>query len=331
MVILNWNGLHFLQQFLPSVIENSPGCEIIVADNASSDESVAFLRAHFPEVRVIRHESNLGFCEGYNQALRQVEATYYVLLNSDVAVTPGWVAPVITLLESDEQIAVCQPKINAHQHPHLFEYAGAAGGMLDTLGYPFCRGRLFEHLEDDNGQYNDVQEVFWATGACMFVRASVYKEMGGLEPAFFAHMEEIDFCWRVSNAGYKVFYTGHSQVFHVGGGTLHKSNPHKTFLNFRNGLAMLYKNLPLSELYQVIVFRILLDWLAAFRMLVAGQKADAKAVLEAHVSLLKQASYWHNRRKLQPVKKKLKELKGIYAGSIVWEYFIRQKRTVKEL
>ncbi|WP_187263684.1 glycosyltransferase family 2 protein [Pontibacter beigongshangensis] len=331
VVILNWNGRHHLQQFLPSVLEHSPGCEIIVADNASTDESVVYLQEHFPQVRLIRHQTNLGFCEGYNQALRQVEATYYVLLNSDVAVTPGWVIPVLSLLESDEHIAVCQPKINAYQHPHMFEYAGAAGGMIDALGYPFCRGRLFEHLEDDQGQYNDVQEVFWATGACMFVRADAFHALGGLEPAFFAHMEEIDFCWRVRNAGYKVMYSGLSQVFHLGGGTLHKSNPHKTFLNFRNGLAMLYKNLPFRELLPVMIFRIILDWIAAARMLVAGQAADAKAVLEAHASLLRNAAYWHSRRKLQLTKHNIAQMNGVYKGSIVWAYFIRQKRTVQAL
>ncbi|MFT2008799.1 glycosyltransferase family 2 protein [Pontibacter sp. 13R65] len=331
IVILNWNGLHHLKQFLPSVIKYSTGCEIIVADNASTDESVAYLQAQYPQVRLIRHSTNLGFCEGYNLALKQVEASYYVLLNSDVEVTPNWVSPVISLMEADEKVAVCQPKINAYHHPHLFEYAGAAGGMLDMLGYPFCRGRLFEHLEEDNGQYNDVQEVFWATGACMFVRASVFHGLGGLEPAFFAHMEEIDLCWRIRNAGYKIMYQGSSRVLHVGGGTLHKSNPHKTYLNFRNGLAMLYKNMPLSQLLPVMVFRIILDWLAAARMLVAGQVADAKAVLDAHAAILRNAGYWHARRKLQQNKRKLGTLNGVYKGSIVWQYFIRQKRTVQDL
>lgn len=331
IVILNWNGLRYLQEFLPSVVANSAGCDVIVADNASTDGSISFLQHQFPQVRIIQHNSNLGFCEGYNEALRQVDAKYYVLLNSDVAVTPDWTEPIIHLMEQQEHIAVCQPKINAQQHPDFFEYAGAAGGMLDTLGYPYCRGRLFETLEEDRGQYNNIEEVFWATGACMFVRASVYHALGGLEPAFFAHMEEIDFCWRAKNAGHKVMYNGHSQVYHVGGGTLHKSNPRKTFLNFRNGMALLYKNLPARELFTTIILRILLDWVAAFRMLVAGQRADAKAVLDAHADLLRNSGYWRRRRKEQRVKGNFPAMTGVYRGSIVWEYFVKQKRTVRDL
>ncbi|WP_242927122.1 glycosyltransferase family 2 protein [Pontibacter vulgaris] len=331
IVILNWNGLRFLQEFLPSVVANSAGCEVIVADNASTDGSLAFLADHFPQVRIIRNNDNLGFCEGYNQALKQVDATYYVLLNSDVAVTPGWVNPIIELMNADESIAVCQPKINAQQHPDFFEYAGAGGGMIDSLGYPFCRGRLFETLEEDKGQYNDVQETFWATGACMFVRAKVYHELGGLEPEFFAHMEEIDFCWRAKNAGYKVMYNGFSQVYHVGGGTLHKSNPRKTYLNFRNGLALVYKNLPTSELVPTITLRIMLDWLAAFRMLLAGQTADARAVLDAHTDLLRKSNYWRSRRRAQQPKGNFVNMAGVFKGSIVWEYFVKQKRTVQQL
>jgi GT2 family glycosyltransferase len=331
IVILNWNGQRYLQQFLPSVLANSPGCDIIVADNASSDDSIVYLEQHFPQVRIIRHTQNFGFCEGYNLALQQVEADYYVLLNSDVEVTPGWVEPIVALLDADQTIAACQPKINAQQHPAFLEHAGAAGGMIDTFGYPFCRGRLFETVEEDRGQYNDVQEIFWATGACMFVRAKLYHELGGLEPAFFAHMEEIDLCWRAKNAGYKIMYNGNSQVYHVGGGTLHKSNPRKTYLNFRNGLALLYKNLPGSELIPTIVLRILMDWLAAFRMVMAGETADARAVLDAHADVLRNSSYWRKRRKAQQPKGNFARMPGVYKGSIVWEYFIRQKRTVPEL
>jgi GT2 family glycosyltransferase len=331
IVILNWNGLRFLQEFLPSVVANSPGCEVIVADNASSDGSIPFLQEHYPQVRLIKNSDNFGFCEGYNLALRQVDAKYYVLLNSDVAVPPDWTEPIIQLMEAYEDIAVCQPKINAQQHPDFFEYAGAAGGMLDALGYPYCRGRLFETLEEDKGQYNDVAEVFWATGACMFVRAEVYHALGGLEPAFFAHMEEIDFCWRAKNAGYRVMFNGHSQVYHVGGGTLHKSNPRKTYLNFRNGLALLYKNLPGRELFATMVIRIMLDWIAALRMLLAGQTRDAKAVLDAHTDLLRNSKYWRRRRKEQQLKGNFPAMTGVYRGSIVWEYFVKQKRTVRDL
>ncbi|MBF9254979.1 glycosyltransferase family 2 protein [Pontibacter sp. 172403-2] len=331
VVILNWNGLRYLQQFLPSVVANSSGCEIIVADNASTDGSVAFLQAHFPQVRLILLPENYGFCEGYNRALRQVQASYYVLLNSDVDVPPGWTIPILNLMESDAGIAVCQPKINAQQHPCFLEYAGAGGGMIDAVGYPFCRGRLFETLEEDYGQYNDVQEIFWATGACLFVRSEVYHTLGGLEPEFFAHMEEIDFCWRAQNAGYKVMYNGHSQVYHVGGGTLHKSNPRKTFLNFRNGLALLYKNLPARELFPTMALRIVLDWTAALRMLLAGQQGDAKAVLDAHLAVFRKRHYWRSRRKAQPHKSNFPYMAGVYRGSVVWAYFVRQKRTVQEL
>lgn len=331
VVILNWNGLRFLQEFLPSVVAHSGNCEVIVADNASTDGSVTFLQEQFPQVRLILLDQNYGFCEGYNKALKQVEAKYYVLLNSDVHVPQGWTEPILGLMESDESIAVCQPKILSQQHPEFFEYAGAGGGMLDTLGYPFCRGRLFETLEEDKGQYNDVQEIFWATGACMFVRANVFHGLGGLEPAFFAHMEEIDFCWRAKNTGYKVMYNGHSQVYHVGGGTLHKSNPRKTFLNFRNGFALLYKNLPGKELIPTLVLRVILDWIAAFRMLMAGQTKDARAVLDAHADLLRHSSYWGKQRRKQNQKGNFPAQTGVYKGSIVWAYFVRQKRTVKEL
>lgn len=331
IVILNWNGLRYLQEFLPSIVVHSEGCQLIVADNASTDGSVAFLQDHFPQVRIILLHENYGFCEGYNKALQQVEATYYVLLNSDVSVPAGWLQPVIDLMDTDASIAVCQPKINAQQHPGYFEYAGAGGGMLDTLGYPFCRGRLFETLEEDRGQYDDVKEIFWATGACMFVRADVFHALGGLEPAFFAHMEEIDFCWRAKNAGYKVMYNGHSHVYHVGGGTLHKSNPRKTFLNFRNGLALLYKNIPAQALYAKLGIRLVLDWIAALRMVAAGQTKDAQAVLDAHADLLRHRHYWQNQRKAQQPKGNFPYMPGVYKGSIVWKYFIRQKRTVQEL
>jgi GT2 family glycosyltransferase len=331
VVILNWNGLKFLKDFLPSVVANSGNCEIFVADNASTDGSLLFLKDYFPAVHVIALDQNYGFCEGYNKALKQIEAKYYVLLNSDVSVPQGWTEPIIDLMDSDETIAVCQPKINSYTHPDFFEYAGAGGGLLDTLGYPFCRGRIFETLEEDTGQFNDITEIFWATGACMFVRADVYHKLGGLEPAFFAHMEEIDFCWRAKNNGYKVMYNGQSQVFHVGGGTLHKSNPRKTYLNFRNGLALLYKNLPTNEFFPTLTLRIILDWIAALRMLMAGQLKDARAVLDAHANLLRNVSYWSKQRRKQAHKVKIERLTGTYKGSIVWEYFVRQKRTVSDL
>ncbi|MDX5346171.1 MAG: glycosyltransferase family 2 protein [Hymenobacteraceae bacterium] len=331
IVILNWNGKKYLEQFLPSVLQNSAGCEVIVADNASTDDSVAFLQQHYPQVRLIRHEVNLGFCGGYNEALKQVNSKFYVLLNSDVEVTPNWAQPVIELMEQDEQIAACQPKIKAFHQPDYFEYAGAGGGYIDSLGYPFCRGRIFDDLEKDKGQYNDVREVFWATGACMFVRASAYQELGGLEENFFAHMEEIDLCWRFHNAGYKVYYCGKSEVYHVGGGTLHKSNPRKTYLNFRNGLSLLYRNLPDKQLNTTIFKRMVLDGVAAAKMMASGQLKDTQAIYKAHQDFKKVKPLWLQKRTEQPDKKPLTSLPGTYKGSIVWDYFVGKKKTFAAL
>ncbi len=331
IVILNWNGRKYLEQFLPSVIQNSPGCQVIVADNASSDDSVAFLKTNFPEVRIIQNNGNLGFCEGYNVALEQVEAQYFVLLNSDVQVTPGWVTPIYNLFESDAAIAAIQPKIRSFQEPEKLEYAGAGGGLIDKFGYPFCRGRIFDSLETDKGQYNDTTEIFWATGACMFVRASAFKALGGLEPAFFAHMEEIDLCWRLKNENYKIFYCGQSEVYHVGGGTLHKSNPRKTFLNFRNGLALLYKNLDNDSLWLTLLVRILLDWVSALKFLLDGQTGDAKAIIKAHKAVFENRRYWKQKRKAQKLKKEFTDLEGVYTGSIVWAYFVQKIKTYRQL
>ncbi len=330
IVILNWNGRHFLAEFLPGVLAHSGDAAIYVADNNSTDDSVTYLQTQYPEVNLIRHARNLGFCEGYNQALQQIPADYYVLLNSDVEVTPDWVNPIIRLMEADAGIAACQPKIKSLHHRDFFEYAGAAGGQLDRFGFPFCRGRLFQELEKDTGQYNDITPVFWATGACMFVRATIFHAVGGLEPAFFAHMEEIDICWRLQNQGYKIMYCGHSTVYHVGGGTLPKANPHKTFLNFRNGLALLLKNLPESSLYATILLRLLLDWIAALKFLLDGQSADAHAVVKAHKAVWQQHRYWlHKRREWAPKKKT--RLAGWYNGSIVWAFFIRRQKKYSDL
>lgn len=291
-MILNWNGAALLRQFLPAVLVHSDGAQIVVVDNASTDDSVAVLATEFPAVRLVRHASNLGFCEGYNQALRQLpdSVRYAVLLNSDVQVTPNWLRPLRQLLEERPAVAAVQPKLRAYAEPELFEYAGAGGGYLDRLGYPFCRGRLFDTLETDHGQYDDPRPVAWATGACMLVRLSEWHAQGGLESEFFAHMEEIDLCWRLWNAGHEVWYHGGSTVYHVGGGTLHKSNPRKTYLNFRNGLALVYKNTAAPELTGVLLTRLALDWVAALRFLLQGETADARAVLRAH---------WHFYRQLR--------------------------------
>lgn len=337
VVILNWNGRAFLQQFLPGVLAYSEGATIFVADNASTDDSVSLLQQQFPAVRIIRNSGNLGFCEGYNQALQQLgtEFRYYVLLNSDVEVTPGWLRPQRELLEANSRIAACQPKIRQFgstvAEQQQFEYAGAAGGYLDQLGYPFCRGRLFDTLETDHGQYDDPRPVAWATGACMLVRAEAWHALGGLESAFFAHMEEIDLCWRLQNAGWHVWYHGGCTVFHVGGGTLHKSNPRKTYLNFHNGLALVYKNTHPAELPWVLTLRVLLDWVAAVRLFLQNQRADYRAVFRAHADFFFRRAYWQQRRQAQPHKLRSRERAGVYQGSIVWAYFGRGRRKFSEL
>jgi len=267
VVILNWNGKDWLEKFLPTVIKHSSDTEIIVADNGSTDDSISFLSANFPTVRIVNNKENLGFAGGYNKALNQIHAKYYVLLNSDVEVTEDWIAPIINLMDSDKNIAACQPKLLDFNNRTKFEYAGASGGFIDNLGYPFCRGRIFGSLEEDSGQYNEAIEVFWATGACIFVRAEAFWEVGGFDEEFFAHQEEIDLCWRFKNKGYKVMVEPKSVVYHVGGGTLDTGSPFKTHLNFRNNLKMLFKNLPLPSLFVVIPIRLLLDAVAAITFL----------------------------------------------------------------
>ncbi|MDQ4139584.1 MAG: glycosyltransferase family 2 protein [Bacteroidota bacterium] len=330
IVILNWNGQKYLSQFLPSVTAYSAGHFIYVVDNQSTDASVAFIQENYPEIKIIQHPKNLGFCEGYNQALKKITADYFVLLNSDVEVTPGWLEPVINLMENDATIVACQPKIKSYLQRQFFEYAGAGGGLLDRFGYPFCRGRIFNSLEEDFGQYNDIYPVFWATGACMFVRTKIFHQVGGLESAFFAHMEEIDLCWRMQNLGYKVMYCGQSEVFHLGGGTLPTSNPRKTFLNFRNGFALLYKNFPEQGFTLTIISRLFLDWIAALKFLIGGQPADSWAVIRAHRAIWQNRTYWKQKRAERP-HQATSGLTGWFKGSIVWEYFIRRKKTFRKL
>ena len=283
VVILNWNGRHMLERFLPSVTAHTTGdAEVVIADNGSTDDSIAFLHDRYPSLRIIQMDKNYGFAEGYNRALSQIEADYYVLLNDDVEVTPNWINPVIAQMQQHPNTAICQPKLLMYDQRDTFEYAGGAGGFIDKYGYPFCRGRLFTTLEQDHGQYDDAREIFWASGAAMFVRADVWKQLGGLDGEFFAHMEEIDFCWRAKNAGYRVEYCPQSVVYHVGGGTLPKSNPHKTYLNFRNNMALLYKILPKRRLAWVMMCRMVLDYVAAFKFLFEGKPKELEAVIQAH-------------------------------------------------
>ncbi len=282
VVILNWNGRSFLERFLPTLLDTLPDyAEAVVCDNASTDDSVAFLQERFPQVRLLLNERNEGFARGYNLALKRVEAKYYCLLNSDIEVTPGWIEPVVEQMDANEKIAAVQPKLLSYNQRDEFEYAGASGGYIDKYGYPFCRGRVFSHVEKDHGQYDTEADVFWATGAAMFVRSDVYHTMEGLDDDFFAHMEEIDFCWRIKNIGYKIKVNPASVVYHIGGGTLPKNNPMKTFLNFRNSLYLLIKNLPEERLAKTLVLRFFLDQIAAFSFLAQGHFRDFAAVYKA--------------------------------------------------
>ena len=283
VVILNWNGVGMLQKFLPGVIKYSQGegVEVCVADNGSTDESVVWLQTYCPDVRLIVLGKNYGFADGYNMALQQVEAEYVVLLNSDVEVTPHWLKPLMEYMDAHPEVAACQPKIRSERNKTLFEYAGASGGYLDKYGYPFCRGRVFDVVEEDKGQYDTVQPIFWATGAALFICLKDYRESGGLDGRFFAHMEEIDLCWRLRSRGRGIVCIPQSTVYHVGAATLKKENPRKTFLNFRNNLLMLYKNLPEKELKRVMFVRQVLDGVAALVFLLKGEKEAARAVLQA--------------------------------------------------
>jgi GT2 family glycosyltransferase len=328
VVILNWNGREFLRKFLPSVLANSRDvAEIIIADNASTDSSIEFLQDNFPEVRIITNRTNGGFARGYNEALAEVEAEYFILLNSDIEVTPNWIEPVIQLMESDKTIAACQPKLRSYYEREKFEYAGAAGGFIDEYGYPFCRGRIFQNIETDHGQYDDVVEIFWATGACMFVRADLYKQFGGFDKDFFAHMEEIDFCWRLKNGGYKIMFCPDSVVYHVGGGTLPKKSSQKTYLNFRNNISLLYKNLPSHLVLPVFTVRFFLDGIAAFKFLMDGGFADFYAVLRAHIYF-----YTHFRNLRFKRKQFAKSMvHGIYKGNLVKEHYLKKKTLFTQL
>ena len=263
VVVLNWNGINWLKKFLPILIEKSKGVNIYIADNASTDNSVEYVNDNFPNVKVLKNFSNEGYAKGYNDALETLKEEFFVLINSDIEVTDNWIKPIINLMEANSDIAACQPKILSFHDRNKFEYAGACGGFIDTLGYPFCRGRIFSDLEDDNNQYNDITEVFWASGACLFVRAKYFKEINGFDNDFFAHQEEIDLCWRLKNKGYKIMVNPNSTVFHVGAGTLKTSSPFKTYLNFRNNLFMLYKNLSVLKLIITLLFRLPLDGIAA--------------------------------------------------------------------
>ncbi len=333
IVILNWNGQAMLAKYLPNVIEYSrQDAEVWVADNCSSDQSMRLLETQFPQVKTIVLEQNFGFAEGYNRALKQIEAEYYILLNSDVEVSHHWLTPLIEFMDSHPQVAACQPKLLAEYDKDSFEYAGACGGFLDKYGYPFCRGRIFNMVERDNGQYDYQQEILWATGACMMIRSKDYWDAGGLDGRFFAHNEEIDLCWRLRLMGRQIYCIPESEVYHVGGGTLPKSNPMKTFLNFRNNLTMLYKNLSDNELKKVMRMRWFLDYLAAFEMLILGRNwGDFKAVFKARKAFMAwRADFDEDRRRIQASRQET-EIPQIYQKSILWQYYAKGKKTFKDL
>lgn len=300
VVILNWNGATMLRKFLPGVVAFSePTGTVYVADNGSTDQSISLLKEEFPSVRLIQFDKNYGFAEGYNKALQQIEAEYYLLLNSDVEITDYWLDTLLDYMEQHPEVAACQPKLLSQLTPEYFEYAGASGGFIDYLGYPFCRGRIMSSVEKDQGQYDEICSIFWATGAALMVRKTAFWKAGGLDGDFFAHMEEIDLCWRLRSLGYGIVCIPQSKVYHVGGGTLPKENPRKTFLNFRNNLLMLYKNLPENELHRIMIFRMFLDTLAAFLFLAKGEVRSFKAVFKAY----------HEFRSLKPnFKKKRAEI-----------------------
>jgi GT2 family glycosyltransferase len=321
IVILNWNGKYFLEKFLPSVYNSTyPNIEFVIGDNASTDDSLSFVKEIYPHIRVIQNDQNYGFAGGYNKVLEKVEADYYILLNSDVEVTDNWIEPVIEMMER-ENYAAAQPKIRAYHKKTHFEHAGAAGGYIDGLGYPFCRGRILHITEEDQGQYDDEQEIFWATGAALFIKSTAWKESLGFDANFFAHMEEIDLCWRLKKLGYKIGYCPASTVYHVGGGTLKTSNPKKTYLNFRNNLFMLQKNLPLTKGFAVIFIRLWLDLLALIHFIIQGKGKDAWAVSRAHQDFF--ISLFRNSKKRKKYSTK-ENKKGIYHKSIIWAFYVNK-------
>lgn len=334
IVILNWNGRAMLERFLPIVLASlDDGAEVIVADNASTDDSVMWLKEHFPQVRQIVLEQNWGFAEGYNRALKQVEAEYYVLLNSDVEVTEHWLTPLVAYMDRHPDVAACQPKLLSERDKNSFEYAGACGGYLDKYGYPFCRGRIFDTVEPDEGQYDTVSEVLWATGACLMIRARDYWEVGGLDGRFFAHNEEIDLCWRLCQYGRRICCIPTSKVYHVGGGTLPKDNPVKTFLNFRNNLTMLYKNLPDGELHKVMRMRWFLDYLAALQtLLLNGHWGDCKAIFRARRAFKKwKHDFDDDRRDIQERRQMKSLLVGRKPYSVLWQYYAKGRRRYSDV
>lgn len=333
VVILNWNGRELLQRFLPSVLAHSPAewADVVVADNGSTDDSIEMLRKSFPRVKTIILDKNYGFAEGYNKALELIKTEYTVLLNSDVEVTPGWLDAPLALLKNDRTVACVQPKILAERQRDHFEYAGAAGGFMDRYGYPFCRGRVFQVIEKDEGQYDTPTDILWASGACLFIRTEVYRKEGGLDATFFAHQEEVDMCWRLRSRGYRLVCTPQSVVYHVGGATLSMESPRKTFLNFRNNLLMLYKNLPEKELRTVMRIRFWLDYIAAAKFLLTGHPANAKAVYDARKNVKALVPQYKAIRKENLNKTTNPSIGEILPNSLLIAFYLKGRKTFRRL
>lgn len=333
VVILNWNGEKYLKQFLPILIKYTqhPEVELYVADNASTDQSLTVLNEQFPTVKIILLDKNYGFAGGYNKALAQIDSEYFVLLNSDVEVTENWLQILIDYMDVNHDVAACQPKVRSFYNRSFFEHAGAAGGFIDMLGFPFCRGRVIGNAEEDRGQYDDIVDIFWATGACLMIRSEIFKKAGGLDEAFFAHMEEIDLCWRLSSRGYRVSCIPQSVIYHVGGGTLHIEHPHKTYLNFRNNLLMLYKNLPQQTLSKTMNRRKLFDYLAAVQLFITGKPHNAKSVFRARYDFKKMLPDFEQKRKDNLLQATKFDDPKILKKSIVIEYFLKNCKTYRQL
>lgn len=333
VIILNWNGKALMEEFLPSVITNSPPdiAEVVVADNGSTDDSIAMLKEKFPSVRIIILDKNYGFAEGYNKAIAQTEVPYTVLLNSDVEVSSGWLDEPLAILEKDSSIAALQPKICAQRNKAYFEYAGSAGGFMDMYGYPYCRGRILSVVEKDEGQYDMQTDVLWASGACLFIRTDVYKKEGGLDARFFAHQEEIDLCWRLRSRGYRIVCVPQSIVYHVGGATLNTESPHKTFLNFRNNLLMLYKNLPENELKRVFRARFWFDFVAAAKFFLTGHPKNALAVYRARKESKSLRTTYTPIRKENLEKTIVKDIPEIRRKSLILDFYLKGQKTYTSL
>ena len=326
IAILNWNGAELLKRYLPSVIEHSTEADVYVIDNASTDSSIALLKTSYPTVRLIELPQNFGYAGGYNKGLKQIEADVFCLLNSDVEVTKNWLRPIIDLYATNKEVAIVQPKILDATHRDRFEYAGAAGGYLDMLGYPFCRGRIFQHVERDEGQYDDKVDIFWASGACFFIKSHLFWKLGAFDTDYFAHQEEIDLCWRANNAGKSVVYIGKSCVYHLGGGTLKEASPQKTYLNFRNSLFSILKNVPIGRALFIIWLRLLLDGLAALRFAAQGKLRHVVAVLHAHISFYGSFRSMYGKRETTNF-----ILKYYLVKSIVWSHFVHQVNNFNNL